>query len=559
MNKARWIGFAVLLLFAVAALIGPLLVSSTPFEIDADRFLPPSDGHWLGTNSLGQDVFSGLVYGARTTLLVGLCVSLLSTLLSGLLGLIAGYSRRLDPVLNALANMLLVLPPLLLILIVASFTGGGTWQLILTLGLLTWPSFMRLIRASVLSLKEREFVKASRLFGGGTFYVLRHHLLPFLWPLLRTKFILSFRQAVTIEASLAFIGIGDANRPSWGKMLQQAFSRNETWISDVWQWTVLPPTLAVLLVTVGLALAGEEKSAEAALTKAGSPRGRKAAQAAFGKAAAAAKPGARADAGAPSAGAARSGQAPAAAGQAGVPPRRHCALAADRLSVEAGGRAIVRGVSFALPAGSVAALIGESGSGKTTLARALYGLLPAEALKGEAWIAGRPIYGIAEGPAMKRWTDAAFIFQDPRQSFNPLLTLGAQFSEAMRRNPAQGREGKKAAQAAAAAALREVQLDPKLLGSYPHELSGGMLSRALIALALINRPGVLIADEPTGALDPIVKREILELLTAKVREHGMTLLLITHDLQAAEAVADRILTLAGGELTEDRRVERKLG
>ncbi len=217
MNKARWIGFAVLLLFAVAALTGPLLVSSSPFEIDADRFLPPSAGHWLGTNSLGQDVFSGLVYGARTTLLVGLCVSLLSTLLSGLLGLIAGYSRRLDPVLNALANMLLVLPPLLLILIVASFTGGGTWQLILTLGLLTWPSFMRLIRASVLSLKEREFVRASRLFGGGTFYVLRHHLLPFLWPLLRTKFILSFRQAVTIERVWPLSALETRTAPRGGK------------------------------------------------------------------------------------------------------------------------------------------------------------------------------------------------------------------------------------------------------------------------------------------------------------------------------------------------------
>lgn len=121
----------------------------------------------------------------------------------------AGYVRRLDPLINGLANVLLVLPSLLLVLLVAAFTAGGVWQLIITLGLLTWPGYMRLIRASVLSLREREFVKASQLFHGTPFYILRKHLMPFIVPLLRTKFILSFRQAVTMEASLSFLGLGD--------------------------------------------------------------------------------------------------------------------------------------------------------------------------------------------------------------------------------------------------------------------------------------------------------------------------------------------------------------
>ncbi|MDF2661342.1 MAG: ATP-binding cassette protein [Paenibacillus sp.] len=537
MNGARMAGGIIIVLFVAAAAFGPLLAEFAPFAVDGQRFAGPSFEHWLGTNALGQDVFSGLVHGARTTLFIGLAVATLSTALSGLFGLLAGYSKRLDPVLNAVANMLLVLPSLLLILIVASFSGGGTWQLILTLGLLTWPAYMRLIRASVLSLKEREFIKAAQLFRGGTFYVLRKHLLPFLRPLLRTKFIMSFKQAVAAEAGLAFLGIGDPSVPSWGKMLQQAFSRSETWMTDVWQWTVLPPAFAILLVTVALALLGEKSDRfgssvpkrtrpaksgrvflETAETTVGSQAGT-----ASGVMAAADEP---------------------------PPP---AAVAARGLEVAYGGKTILHPVSFAVETGSVASIVGESGSGKTTLARALYGLLPDEAVLGEALIGGKRMYGGGSKSAMRRWYDAAFIFQDPRASFNPLMTIGNQMTEAMQLDvPARGKRE------AAATALREVQLDERLLDRYPHELSGGMLSRALIALALVNKPGVLIADEPTGALDPIVKREILDLLVSKVKEHRMTLLLITHDLRAALRYADCIMVIRDGRLLEDAEKEQWL-
>lgn len=511
MNWMKATGGAILILFLAAAVFGPPLAQFEPFAIDGERFLSPSATHWLGTNSLGQDIFSGIAHGARTTLFIGLAVALLSTALSGLLGLIAGYSNRLDPLLNALANMLLVLPSLLLILIVASFTGGGTWQLILTLGLLTWPGYMRLIRASVLSLKEREFVKAAKLFRGGTFYILRRHLLPFLRPLLKTKFILSFRYAVVMEASLSFLGIGDPNVPSWGKMLQQAFNQNETWMSDAWQWTILPPVLAIMLVTLGFALMGEKNTIGVMESR-------------------------------------RIRDKETMAGLTTMPDELRQAgvgISANRLSVTYGERTIVHSVTFTIPAGSVTALIGESGSGKTTLARALYGLMPKELVIGNAYIAGKHIYGGDPGDSLKRWKDAAFIFQDPRSSFNPLLTIGKQFCEAIPDSTTIREKWQRAARA-----LQEVQLDKRLLHSYPHELSGGMLSRALIALALLNNPAVLIADEPTSALDPIVKREVLELLATKVREQQMTLLLITHDLRAALYVADRIMTIQDGRLID---------
>lgn len=527
MNGPQKAGAVVLALFILVALFGPTTVRHDPFAIDGERLSSPSAEHWLGTNLLGQDLYSQLVYGARMSLWIGLAVAVLSTALSALFGLLAGYSEKADAVLNGLANMLLVLPSLLLIFLVASFTGGGTWQLVLTLGLLTWPGYMRLIRASVLSLKEREFVKSAQLFGGGTLYILRKHLLPYIWPLVRTKIIVSFQTAVTMEAGLAFLGIGDPNHPSWGKMLQHAFSYSGTFTSNAWQWTVVPPAMALLLVTVALALLSEPGQTGPLQHAAPSRHRMRLGQGGRPAAIAATSRGSGKD------------SAPA--------------IAVKEVSVHLDGRTIIHPLSFAVVAGSVTALIGESGSGKTTLARALYGLLPEEAVTGDVTVAGKSIYRGAAGDALRCWRDAAFIFQDPRASFNPLLKIGRQFDEVMRHVPTAAQRRRAAAQA-----LREVQLAEHVLDRYPHELSGGMLSRALIAMALVNKPRVLIADEPTSALDPIVKREIYDLLIRKVREHHMTLLLITHDLPAALHWADAILLLQGGRLATDAEKEQFL-
>ncbi|GGE02854.1 ATP-binding cassette domain-containing protein [Paenibacillus nasutitermitis] len=528
--KLTWsqrIGILLFSAFVLVAIFGPMLTSNSPFSIDGERLLPPSMKYLLGTNAIGQDIFSQLVYGARTTLYIGLMVTVISTFLSASFGLLAGYSKRLDPLLNGFANMLLVLPSLLLILIVASFTGGGTWQLILTLGFLTWPGYMKLIRSSVLSLKEREFVKAAQLYNGGTIYILRRHLLPFVWPLVRTKFILSFRSAVAMEASLSFLGIGNPSTVSWGKMLQDAFSRTQTFVTDAWQWMIVPPGLAILFVTIALALVGESRMTGnrfAASLK------RKESRVITVKAA-------EQEVGC---------ESPCIEGEdlgchLGAGSQLSAAIVVSDLSITYGDKPIIHPISFEVKQGSITSLVGESGSGKTTMARTLYGLVPHEAVTGNVLINGHPIYSNNEPCAMQRWVDAAYIFQDPRNSFNPIMTIGRQFYEAMRLQAT-----KEHKQTAAIAALAEVQLEPHVLSLYPHQLSGGMLSRALIALSLVNKPKVLIADEPTGALDPIVKREVFDLLVSKVKEHHMTLLLITHDIPAALHISDEIIVLQDG-------------
>lgn len=507
--KLTWsqrVGVLLFAMFVLVAIFGPMVSTTSPYAIDGERLLPPSKQYWLGTNAIGQDIFSQLVHGARTTLYIGFMVTFISTMLSAGLGLLAGYSKRLDPLLNGAANMLLVLPSLLLILIVASFTGGSTWQLILTLGLLSWPGYMKLIRASVLSLREREFIRLAQLYNGKTGYILYHHLLSFIWPLVRTKFILSFRFAVAMEASLSFLGIGNPSTVSWGKMLQEAFSRTQTFFTDAWQWMIVPPSAAILLVTIALALIGESRTTEnrfaAKLNRRESPH--------LGCHSAA------------------DGEQPS-------------AIAVRDVTVTYGEQTVIYPISFEIKQGSITSLVGESGSGKTTMARTIYGLVPQESVKGIVRIGGHPIYRNGEPCAMQRWVDAAFIFQDPRNSFNPIMTIGRQFYETMRLQ-----SGKEQKHAAAVAALAEVQLGAHVMSLYPHQLSGGMLSRALIALALVNKPKVLIADEPTGALDPIVKREVFDLLVSKVKEHRMTLLLITHDIPAALHISDDIIVLQQG-------------
>lgn len=509
----------------IAVFIGGVCLKLNPYAFDGQTFSPPSLIHWLGTNDMGQDVFSQLVMGSGNTLLVGVTAAILSTLLSAVLGLAAGYSRLLDPLLNGLANVLLVLPPLLLVLIVASFSGGGIWQLVITLGLLTWPGYMRLIRAAVLSLREREFVKASHLFGGKAAYILARHIGPHIMPLVRTKFIIAFRQAILSEASLSFLGLGDPNRVTLGKMINQAFEQNATFLTNAWQWTVVPPMAVLMIMMIGLALWGDP-----------SPKSR-------------AKRFRAENSG--------SAEKERRSSAAAIADEETLSVCARDLSVRFSGRTILFPLDLTVRSGEIMAVIGESGSGKTTLARALYGMLPAEAVEGEVMINDRPVYFHEANDQMAgrshsagrgdmiRWKDAAFIFQDPTAAFNPVLRLSVQFDEVLPK-----RLDASVKRAKLADALKKVGLEKDVLDKYPHELSGGMLARAMIALALLNEPSVLIADEPTSSLDPIIQREVLDLLIEQVRSRGMTMLLITHHIAAAQYVADEIVVLKDGHLIE---------
>ena len=508
MSLSSKLGFLILILLISLSLFVPFLLTNGPFSSQYSPFLRPSLEYWLGTNSLGQDVFTQLIYGARTSIIVGIAVAFLSTLLSVFFGLISGYSRRLDPLINGFANILIVLPALLLILIITSFTGGSLIQLVVVLGFLTWAPYMRIIRASVLSLKEREFVKAASLYGAHTTYILRKHIVPHIIPLIKTKFILTFRSAILVEAGLSFLGLGDPNVISLGKMIHQGFSQNTVLMTNAWQWILLPPIMLLILLTIAVALIGEGKVLirKKVVHKKRTVR----------------------TTGSISAG--------------------DYALQCHNVSVEMNGLTIVDRVTFNVKRGQIVSLIGKSGSGKTTLGKAIYGLLPAKQVNGTIYVNQKKVYETKHTSTLNYWKDISFIFQDPRTAFNPVLTIENQIIEVLDSHLTKEEKRERAKKV-----LQEVQLPSSLLTKYPHEMSGGMLSRIMIALAFIHSPSLVIADESTSALDPIIKRDIVELMKVKVAEKGSALLFTTHDMEVAYYIGDTVIELNEGKVVKEEK------
>ncbi|MBZ4691072.1 MAG: Acetamidase/Formamidase [Cereibacter sp.] len=231
------------------------------------------------------------------------------------------------------------------------------------------------------------------------------------------------------------------------------------------------------------------------------------------------------------------------------------------VSVRAGGveRPLVEGLSFTLRRGETLAIAGESGSGKSITSLAIMGLLPPPAVRasaGRVLLDGTDLLALPEARMRAiRGDRIAMIFQEPMTSLNPVMTIGAQLVEALRAHEPLSR---RAAQAKALAALTSVRISQpeRRLTQYPHELSGGMRQRVMIAMALALKPDVLIADEPTTALDVTVQREVLDLLRDLQRETGTAIVLITHDMGVVAEMADRVIVMNGGRMVEEGPVAR---
>lgn len=217
----------------------------------------------------------------------------------------------------------------------------------------------------------------------------------------------------------------------------------------------------------------------------------------------------------------------------------------------------VRGVDFTLDAGEVLGIVGESGSGKSVAMMALLQLLPEQArIQGSARFKGQELIGMAPRDIRRiRGRDIGCVFQDPLSAFNPVMTIGTQIVEAIRLHDRQ--IGRRAAMARAVDLLASVSIpEPeRRAGQYPHEFSGGMRQRALIAMALANDPALLIADEPTTALDVTVQAQILDLLRRLAQERGIGMVLITHDLGVVAGMARDIAVMYGGRVVETGSAE----
>jgi ABC-type dipeptide/oligopeptide/nickel transport system permease subunit len=253
-SPARVIGWVVLAALALGALLAPVLA---PFDPRLATGLPlraPGDGHVLGTNDIGQDVWSELLWGARASLMVAASVALISTALSWGVGILAGLWRAGEGVLMAVTDLLLALPSLLLFLLVLALVGPSEVHLILALGLLSWPAFARVVRARVLAVKREPYVDAARALGATPLRIALRHVAPATAELLPAKVVLTVRFAIFAEATLAFLGLGDPTARSWGTTLGWAFANPLVWASAAWTWWVLPPALAIVLAILGTTL-----------------------------------------------------------------------------------------------------------------------------------------------------------------------------------------------------------------------------------------------------------------------------------------------------------------
>jgi len=260
-SKFAMFGISILLLLLIIAIFGPLLTPYEPLSQTRFAFEPPSFNHWLGTNYVGQDIFSQLIYGARTSLLVGFSAALLAILLSAIIGTSAALVGGLyDKIVMRIVDAFIVIPAIIIIILVAAYLKPSIAILILLLALLGWQGGARTIRAQALSLKELGHISAARSFGASNLYLIFRHILPDLVPILLMGFIYGVRRAVFMEAGLAFLGIVDPTTVSWGMMMHEALDFSYL---DVWRWWLIPPGVALSLTI--LAVTGIGHTLEGAL------------------------------------------------------------------------------------------------------------------------------------------------------------------------------------------------------------------------------------------------------------------------------------------------------
>ncbi len=260
--RRSWMGLLglVMLLTAFgAAVFAPLLAPYDPYRPVRARidtiYAPPDAEHPLGTDDGGKDVFSALIYGARVSLIVGFTASLITVMIGGTIGLLAGfYGGRAGTLLMRLTDIFLVIPDLPLYVVLVALLGPSLWNIILAIALLSWTSTARLVYAQVLSLKERQFVLRARAIGAPNLHIIRRHILPLVLPILLAQNALVISVAILSEAGLAFLGLGDPTLISWGTMLNFAFGRGAISVG-AW-WAILPPGLGIVWVVLGWTLLG---------------------------------------------------------------------------------------------------------------------------------------------------------------------------------------------------------------------------------------------------------------------------------------------------------------
>ncbi len=258
-HRPGMLGLIVLSAFVLMALAAPLLADADGLKAvnttDNPAFASPSEFGVLGTDDLGRDVLTQFIWGARISLLVGLAATLIAVLIGSVVGIAAGFfGGKTGGVLMRITEWFLVIPFLPLAIVLAAILGPSIQNIILVIGITSWPSTARLIRAQVLTLRERDYVDRSRALGGSNWHLMSRHILPNVAPLILANTTLTVPVVILSEAVLSFLGLGDPSNASWGKMLDDAFEAGAVTL-EAW-WYIVPPGLGIMLVVLAFTLVG---------------------------------------------------------------------------------------------------------------------------------------------------------------------------------------------------------------------------------------------------------------------------------------------------------------
>ncbi len=536
-NRIAVFGVGMLLVAVLVAIFAPVIAPFDPKSSAgigiADIYNRPSGTHWLGTDDAGKDIFSTFIFGARVSLIVGFFASFISVVIGGAIGLVAGYyGGRVENLLMRFTDTMLVIPDLPLIVVIVALTKPSLFNIIFVIGIFGWTTTARIVRSQTLAVKSRKFVLRARGIGAGNPHIIRHHILPLVMPILVVNAILVISTAILNESTLSFIGLGDPSAISWGQMLNFAFSRGAM-SAGAW-WALLVPGCGIVWVVLSLTLLGHglEQVLNPRLESHHLMPGR---------------PTVQSDAEVVSS--IRSGKKDA-----------PILLDVQNLSINYVNdhkvAKAVYNVSFQLHEGELLGLVGESGCGKTTLMMALLRLLPAvgEISNGHIYFRNQDLAALGEDEMNDvRWSGISIIFQGAMNALNPVRTVGDQIAEAILKHMPMMPPGLVNARVIELLDLVGIAAEHK--DHFPHQYSGGMRQRAMIAMALSCNPQVVIADEPTTALDVMIQAQILELLDDLRKKLGLAVIFVTHDLGVVAEMCDSVLVMYGGVTAEYASVD----
>ncbi|WP_329445855.1 dipeptide/oligopeptide/nickel ABC transporter permease/ATP-binding protein [Streptomyces canus] len=518
---------SLLTVVVLLGLLAPVLAAhgANQANLDAVNAGIGDHGYLLGGDKSGRDILARLLYSINTSVvsaLIGASIALAIGITSGLIG---GYfGRRVRGATEWLFSLIMTFPGLLLLIILMPVTKGDYRATMVVFGVLLSPGIYRLVRNLVLGVKNELYVDAARVSGLPDRRILRRHVLTVVRGpvIIATAFLAG--SSIAVQSGLAFLGLGSNTVPSFGAMISEGFTNlYEEPLQFLW------PSLMLGIITASLVLLG---NALRDALEGGRPQ--------------------------PVRIVTTTGYRPPAAESGAVTEL----LTVDDLAIAYPTptgelKEVVSGVTLSVTAGETLGLVGESGSGKTQTAFAALGVLPAEAVvtRGSIRLDGRELLGLSERELRAvRGTSIAYVPQEPMSNLDPSCTVGAQLVEGVRAATPMSR-GEARERVLALLARCGIPDPERTFRSYPHQISGGMAQRVLIAGAVAGRPLLLIADEPTTALDVTVQAEVLDLLRDLQKDLNMAVLLVTHNFGVVADICGRVAVMREGTVVETGTTE----